>query len=229
MSPSFTANPLFTQAIKPLYLRARYLRSRVTDHRLGIMTTGECVVPESSHEAVHFRDIQYRNLSYFGAQRLMRHLAAGPNDAFLDLGCGRGRVISVAAQYPLSRVIGVEIDGKACAVAERNARTLRRFAVRPEVVRADAATYVVPDDITIAFLYNSFGGEVLRSALSRLLDSYDRTPRRIRLAYANPREHDLVMSMGRFREAGWLWMSWRPGAEWARTQMIRLYEVEPRR
>jgi predicted RNA methylase len=232
MNPLFTTNPLFTHAIKPLYLRARYLRSRLADHRLGIMTTDECIALESSHEALQEYNVpgsRHRALSYSGVRRLMHRLAPGPNDALLDLGCGAGRVIFVAAQYPFSRIIGVEIDKNFCALAERNARTLRRSAVRPEVVCADAATYLVPDDVTIAFLYNSFGGEVLRSALRQILDSYDRAPRRMRLAYANPREHDLVMSMERFRETGRLWTSWRPGAEWARTQMIRLYEVEPRR
>jgi SAM-dependent methyltransferase len=232
VKPFFEANPLFTHAIKPLYLRARYVRSRLADRRLGIVTTDECVALESSQQALqgyNFPGGRHRALSFTGIRCLMRRLAPGPNDALLDLGCGAGRVILVAAQYPFSRVIGVEIDEKICALAERNARSLRRFAVRPEVVRADAATYMVPDDVSIVFLYDPFGGEVLRSVLRRILDSYDRAPRRMRLAYANPREHDLVMSMERFREADRLWVSWRPGAEWGRTQMVSLYDVEPRR
>ena len=49
----------------------------------------------------------------------------------------------------------------------------------------------------------------------------------MRIVYANPREHDLIASMERFREAGRLWTSWRPGTEWRRTQMVRFYEVQP--
>jgi SAM-dependent methyltransferase len=223
---------LFEGVIKPMYLNLRYVRSRAADNRLGIVTTDECITAESSRKSSEYCTVPggfHRALSFTGIRRLMRRLNPAPHDVLLDIGSGAGRVISLASQYAFSRVIGVEIDETICALAQRNAHTLRRCIVRPEVICADAADYTVPDDVTVVFLYNPFGGEVLRSALTRVLESYDRRPRRIRLVYANPREHPLVMSMIRFRESGRLLMSWRPGAEWRRTQLIRFYEVEPRR
>jgi hypothetical protein len=124
-------------------------------------------------------------------------------------------------------VIGIEIDETLCALAERNVRRLRRYAVRPEIVCVDAAKYRVPDDITVVFLYNPFSGEVLKSALSRVLKSFDRAPRRLQLAYANPREHELIASMQRFRTADKIWLSWQPEAEWRRTKVVQFYEVVP--
>jgi predicted RNA methylase len=126
-------------------------------------------------------------------------------------------------------VIGIEIDERLCALAERNARRLRRHAIRPEIVCADAAKYRVPDDVTVVFLYNPFSGEVLKTALTRVLESFDRAPRRLRLAYGNPREHELIVSMRRFRTADRIWLSWRPEAEWHRTKVVQFYEVEPHR
>ena len=96
-----------------------------------------------------------------------------------------------------------------------------------EIVRADAAKYRVPDDITVVFLYNPFKGEVLKTALTRVLESYDRAPRRLKLAYANPREHELIASMQRFRAADKIWLSWRPEPEWHRTKVVQFYEVVP--
>ena len=159
----------------------------------------------------------------------MRKLEPSRTDALMDMGCGAGRAICVAAQYPFSRVIGIEIDERLCALAERNARRLRRHAVRPEIICADAAKYRVPDDITVVFLYNPFSGEVLKTALTQVLKSFDRAPRRLRLAYANPREHELIVSMRRFRTADRIWLSWRPEAEWHRTKVVQFYEVEPHR
>jgi predicted RNA methylase len=158
---------------------------------------------------------------------VMRKLEPSETDALLDMGCGAGRAICVAAQYPFSRVIGIEIDQRLCALAERNARRLRRYAVRPEIVCTDAAEYRVPDDITVVFFYNPFWGEVFKTALTRVLESFDRAPRRLQLAYANPREHELIASMRRFRTADRMWLSWRPGTEWHRTKVVQFYEVEP--
>ena len=219
--------PVFSTIIKPTYLHVRYLSSLYADRRLGIATTDERVARELGQDVAQYRRV-YRAIPFVGAHRLMRRLDPGPHDALLDFGCGAGRVICVAAQYPFSRIIGVDVDAAFCALAERNARALRRCTTFPEVECADATTYQVPDEVTVIFLYNPFGGPVLRAALTRALESFDRAPRRMRVVYANPREHDLVVSMRRFRDAGRFWISWRPGKEWRRTQAVRIYEIDPR-
>jgi predicted RNA methylase len=215
--------------VRPAYLWASRAAARFCDRRLGITTSDEVVVRELGLALDDDYRFGYRAISYVGIERLMRKLEPSRTDALLDLGCGAGRAICVAAQYPFSRVIGIEIDERLCALAERNARRLRRYAVRPEIVCANAAKYRVPDDITLVFLYNPFNGEVLKTALTRVLESFDRAPRRLRLAYANPREHELIASMQRFRTADEMWLSWRPEAEWHRTKVVQFYEVEPHR
>lgn len=219
---------LFRTVIRPAYLRTRYIRSRLADRRLGILTTDESVsnIIQRAASLEHpFPGGVHRAISFTAVHRLMRRLRPTPNDVLLDYGCGAGRLLCVAAQYPFARLIGIEIDEQVHALAAQNARDLRNCLVRPEIVLGDATSYRVPDDVTIAFLYNPFNGDVLRSALIRLIESYDRAPRRVRLVYANPKDHDIVRELGRFREIEQLWMSWRPGADWARTQLIRIYEL----
>jgi predicted RNA methylase len=217
----------FARIVRPAYLGAGRAAARFFDRKFGITTTDEDVVREIGRALDHNWCYGYRAVSYLGIGRLMRKLEPSQTDALLDMGCGAGRAICVAAQYPFSRVIGIEIDEGLCALAERNARRLRRYAVRPEIVCADAAKYRVPDDITVVFLYSSFGGEVLKAALTRVLESFDRAPRRMQLAYANPREPELIASMPRYRTADKISLSWRPGTEWHRTKMVQFYEVEP--
>jgi predicted RNA methylase len=194
---------------------------------LGITTGDEDVAQELGCFCDEDQRYGVGAIPYLGIERLMRNLDPSGEDALLDMGCGAGRAICVAAQHPFSRVIGIEVDERLCALAERNVGRLRRYAIRPEVVRADATTYRVPEDVTVVFLYNPFRGDVLRAALTRVLESFDRAPRRLRLVYANPCDHDLVVAMQRFRFAQTIWLSWRPEAEWHRTKVAHIYEVEP--
>jgi predicted RNA methylase len=219
----------YARIVRPAYLQAGRAAARFCDRRFGITTSDEEVARELGGAPDDDYRFGCRAIPYLGIERLMRKLQPSRTDAILDMGCGAGRAICVAAQYPFSRVIGIEIDERLCALAERNARRLRRYAVRPEIVRADAAKYRVPDDITVVFLYNPFSGEVLKIALTRVLESFDRAPRRLRLAYGNPREHELIASMQRFRTVDTIWLSWRPEAEWHRTKVVQFYEVEPHR
>jgi predicted RNA methylase len=217
------------QIVRPAYLRAGRAAARLCDRKFGITTGDDEVAWVLGLAPDDDSWVGCRAISYLGIERLMRRLEPSRTDALLDMGCGAGRAICVAAQYPFSRVIGIEIDERLCALAERNACRLRRYTVRPEIVRADATKYRVPDDITVVFLYNPFNGEVLKAALTRVLESFDRAPRRLRVAYANPREHELIASMQRFRTADKIWLSWRPEAEWHRTKVVQFYEVEPHR
>jgi SAM-dependent methyltransferase len=217
----------FARIVRPAYLGAGRAAARFCDRRFGITTTDEDVVRELGRALDDNCRYGCRAISYLGMKRLMRKLEPSPTDAILDMGCGAGRATCVAAQYPFSQVIGIEIDERLCALAERNARQLRRYAVRPKIVCADAAKYRVPDDITVVFLHNPFSGEMLKRALTRVLESFDRAPRRMQLAYGNPREHELIASMQRFRTTDKMWLSWRPGTEWRRTKVVQFYEVEP--
>ena len=111
------------------------------------------------------------------------------------------------------------------ALARTNAARVRGRRCPIEIVEADATRFEVPDDVTCVILYNSFGGQALETALRLVLDSMDRRERRMRLVYGNPKEHHLVMGLGRFRPSGSLSLGWRPSREWARTQRVQFYEV----
>jgi Fe2+ transport system protein FeoA len=218
-----------THVVRPVYLQASRCTARFSDRRLGITTSDEEVVRELGHEGNDDYRYGCRAISYSGVERLIRKPEPSPTDALLDMGCGEGRAVCVAAQYPFSREIEIDIDGGLFALAERTARRLRRYAIRPEIICADATKYCVPDDVNVVFLYNPLNGELFKTALAWVLESFDRALRRLRLAYANPREHELIASTRRFRTADKIWLSWRPEAEWHRTKVVQFYDVEPQR
>jgi SAM-dependent methyltransferase len=111
-----------------------------------------------------------------------------PNDfVFVDVGCGKGRVLLMASLLPFKRVIGVDFSPAMVDMAKRNvalARGARRSGAI-EVVHADAAAYTFPEEHLVIFLFNPFGPRVLTKVLENLKTSLQARPRRAFLLYNN--------------------------------------------
>ncbi len=124
----------------------------------------------------------------------------GRQDAFLDYGSGKGRVLLAAARFPFGRVIGVEQNEWECEIARSNARIAAPRLRSPiEVFTADAAVWPVPDDVTCIYMFNPFWGDTFRMMLDRVLESLDRRPRPLTIIYANPKCAPELLATGRFR------------------------------
>ncbi len=93
------------------------------------------------------------------------------HDVFVDFGSGMGRVVLQAARYPFRKVIGVEVSETLHGIARENIDRNRQRLRCPdiELVHADALEYEIPDDVTVAFLYNPFRGTIFATVIERLL------------------------------------------------------------
>jgi predicted RNA methylase len=110
------------------------------------------------------------------------------HEVLLDYGCGKGRTLVAAGMRGFRRVVGVELTPELALMAKRN---LRRASERLrchdiEIVIADAREYTIPDDVTVIVLFNPFRGKVLDETLERILESLQRTPRRIFIVHTVP-------------------------------------------
>lgn len=131
---------------------------------------------------------------------VFENLELGPDDVFVDFGCGKGRVVLAAASLPVKRVVGVDISPELCAVARENVQhNLSSLACKEvEIVATDATTFEVPDDMTVAYMYNPFKGEIFEAVLNNIIASWKRNPRRITLAYLLPTMEAAVLATGVF-------------------------------
>jgi hypothetical protein len=140
----------------------------------------------------------------FVVSRLLRRIGVGPDDVFIDVGSGKGRVVYQAARFPLKRVIGLEIAEELNRVArynvEHNRERLKCQDV--ELITADALDYEFPDDLTIAYFYHPFGGETFERVIDNLIASLDRNPRELHLVYGYPLMADYLHQTGRFELQG---------------------------
>jgi len=108
-----------------------------------------------------------------------------PQYTFIDLGCGKGRALLIAAQFPFRQVRGVEFAPALHAIAEKNIAVYRGprccYDVRADL--DDAANYPVPDGPLVVFMFNPFGGVVLDRVLANLTRSHREQPRDIWVLY----------------------------------------------
>ena len=82
----------------------------------------------------------------------------------LDLGCGKGRILIIAARMGFARVIGLEFVAEWAAIAREN---LTRLGLSATVVVGDAAIYAPPPGALVVYLYDPFGAPVMTSVVER--------------------------------------------------------------
>ncbi len=151
--------------------------------KLGIATSGRVTREHLGYddETSSF----YAPSAYGNIRRILRALEIRPggNEVLVDFGCGKGRVLVMAARLPLARVVGIERSPELAAVARRNVDRARGHGVLTpvEIVITDAAAYEIPADATIVYFASPFSGQVLDAVLDHVKASHDRSPRPIRL------------------------------------------------
>lgn len=176
----------------------KHVSGAISERRMGIATSGVIEADELGYtekETLPYEPTQWRTL-----KRALPASSVAADDVFIDLGSGMGRAVLIASELPFRRVIGVELSPELHAAALANLAKAR--IKRPEVIElvcADVRGYQVPDDVTVVYLFNPFNGEVFDAAVAQILASYDRAPRRMRIVYCLPREHEHLLATGRVR------------------------------
>jgi SAM-dependent methyltransferase len=133
-------------------------------------------------------------ICYAGSQPsvLRRALAALPaveTCTFLDLGCGKGRALLVASEFPFYSILGVELSAPLAQIARHNAGLLRRrFPGRPPiaVVAADASTFPLPRGDLVLFLYHPFSEELVARVACAAERALAAAQRSLYVIYCNP-------------------------------------------
>lgn len=209
MNSFLSAVPLLDR-VRGSGLKTRLLHphDELWDRRLGISTFGFIpAVGEPDNEAWqgHYQPTSYKDLF-----RMLGHVGAGPDDVYVDLGCGLGRTVFAAHRLGVRRAVGVEVDGALVRACRAN---LARSGAEPaavQFVEGFAQDFAHPET-TLLFLFHPFGRGTLQTVLDRLGRDLQARPRHFRLVYFNAVSDDLLAGCGYLRRTD----RWVAGSDWS--------------
>ena len=167
-------------AAEPVRAVGLAVRERRFEARYGVETGGNLKPWGGSlyGDAVGYAPTQPDRFDTF-----MALLPCDPGSlTFVDLGCGKGKALVLAAEAGFARAVGVEFDPELAAVARRN---LAARGLTGDIVELDAARFTFPDQPLFVYLFNPFGEQTLTAVLDALRRSYADRRRPMFLAYDN--------------------------------------------
>jgi SAM-dependent methyltransferase len=105
------------------------------------------------------------------------------NFIFVDIGCGKGRALLLAARLPFKHIVGIEFSPVLADIARAN---VSHHVDRCEIICADACYYKLPPEPLVVYLFNPFVGSLFDRFVSNLEASIRAVPRPVYIAYTSP-------------------------------------------
>jgi SAM-dependent methyltransferase len=117
---------------------------------------------------------------------------------FIDIGCGKGRVVLLAAGLPFKRVIGLDFSPRLIEQAQRNIEQYSgpRRASSVDVRVGDAAEFSFPEGNLLLYMFDPFGPAVMEKMLANLEAARRQSSRQVTLLYYSPEYCELVQAAG---------------------------------
>ena len=173
------SNPL----LKPVLKGINRFRCASWDFIHGVDTCGEIPLSELDFS----NENKSTGLEYQSHHPALTRAALNSLDihhedyTFIDIGCGKGRVLLIAAEFPFRKVVGLEFAPSLAETARRNVQRYRGPSRRAEieVVTGDATEYDLPPEPLILYFFSPFSPDVLNRVVQRVEDSFQRSPRNL--------------------------------------------------
>lgn len=162
--------------------------SKFFDKMHGLDTDGNVSLKELGLDDTD--RVHYAPSSWLTIPRIAEVITFAKDDVFIDFGSGKGRQVVLAARhFAFKRVEGVELSADLNEIAAANVKRNRRNpkCKNIKLVTSDVLSYELPHDMTIAYLYSPFTGDVFQSFIDRIGDSFSkRENKRLWIALQRP-------------------------------------------
>ncbi len=190
---------------RALAVAVESLVDQLHDRRVGTDTSGVVELDTLDIASPNRgRGVRYEPTPARPFRKLMTAFGIPRSGTFVDFGCGKGRVVLLAAECGFTRVVGVDFSRELCDIARQNvSRYLDRGGTSTiEVIESDAIDYDVKSDDKVFFFFNPFDEVVMARVLDNIKSSLTEHPREIWLIYYNPVAREMIDRCGFLREIG---------------------------
>jgi SAM-dependent methyltransferase len=151
------------------------------------------------------RGIYYRPTRVRPLIKLITALKLPADSVFVDLGCGKGRTLLLAAAYGFKKIVGVEFSSELCEYAKQNIAIFRKkvqIDADIEVIESDVCDYEIKDNENVFFLFHPFDDVVMDKVLRNMENSFKQNNRKIWIIYNYPVCRGVIEKQANFVNSG---------------------------
>lgn len=161
-----------------------------------INTTGADELGELEEKGIDIEHATiYMPASYDLLEQIFTKANISASKHFIDIGCGKGRALCVAANFAVKKVTGIDFSKDLCDAAKLNLlkTQLRSPSLQFKIYNNDAFYFEIPDDADFIFMFNPFDEIIMSGVVENIEMSLKRAPRKITVIYANPLQKHLFL------------------------------------
>jgi len=175
--------------VGPLFKAIGNARCRTWDFIHGVDTSGEIPLVDLEFESEQkTAGLEYQSHHPAIIRDVLSSVDIRHQDfTFVDIGCGKGRVLLVASEFPFRKIIGIEFAPQLAEAARKNIasyRGNRRRCLDIEVVTADATVYELAPEPQILYFYSPFAPVILNQVIDKIEDSWQKAPRELLVLFS---------------------------------------------
>jgi len=141
----------------------------------------------------------YQGVNYFALEKAFDFLKSeNANKNIVDFGCGKGRVMIVAAHYNFTNITGIDFSSQLCLETEKNIAPIKGLypSTSFEIICHDAVNYKIEKQTNVFFFFNPFDQVVMLKVVKNILISLKESARKIYIVYVNPLHKEIFLSAG---------------------------------
>ena len=173
------------------------------EKKYGINTTGADELYKLEKQGIDISHATiYMPVSYTLLEEAFKQLNFNkPQAHFLDIGCGKGRALCVAAHQGFKQVTGLDFARDLCETAKENLAITKQNipALEYKIINNDAFYFEIPDDVDCIFLFNPFDEIIMSAVVNNIFSSLQNNQRMITIIYVNPLHKEYFLKAG-FKE-----------------------------